>query len=464
MSGSASSPQQAAAAQELYKPVQPHDASSHYPTMSQAPDATMQVQSNEQNQEDSAMQTDSTKESGSPVKWARDENSGRTIDLKNQWKVTQRKRNKTAATQRAPPAAQPTSQPSASETAQRRRSQMPPLPVDDTKIIYHPQAGLQLSKWSLAEITNAIGRASKIMQKESYDNLRIQVQRIENLVIASTPRKILHFDFLGEISSIQLGRDILTARAHAETPEWISRGVINGIPPNTSPGELMDGLFMPERYMIVAARMLGKSSAAVIYFSGRTRTNPDLTFTHGIHPAEWTRLGEKLGSDHHILQLQISHRKRNIRSGTAQITDWKAFHTDLNPANIEAIDKWLSKTLENAEEHTKIIQLNTDIPGVDRHLSYLWEARSLLKRWKRQKHNRKRKLNVATITKKAKEYGTVLSRQNWDKACDQLQGTLSKKTPGLSYEAYWRLPGQKFSKSKTAKKSSIHKQAPNKTY
>ncbi|KAH9376386.1 hypothetical protein HPB48_014675 [Haemaphysalis longicornis] len=214
------------------------------------------------------MHTDSTEESCSPAKWTYDENSGRTIDLQHQWKVTERKRNKTAATHGAPPAAQPTSQHSAPDTAQQKRSRMPPLPVDDTKIIYRPQAGLQLSKWSLAEITNAIGRASKITQKEFYDNVRIQVQRIENLVIASTPRKDLAFDFLGEISSIQLGRDIFTVRAHVKTPEWISRGVINGVPPNTSTGELMDGLRVPERYTVVAARMLGKSSAAVIYFNG----------------------------------------------------------------------------------------------------------------------------------------------------------------------------------------------------
>ncbi|KAH9378485.1 hypothetical protein HPB48_005692 [Haemaphysalis longicornis] len=272
MSSSTSSPRQAPAGQELHEPVQQQllvaDASSHYPTMNQAPDAVMHAQSKEQNEEDSAMHTDSTEESGSPAKWAYDENSGRTIDLQHQWKVTERKRNKTDATHGAPPAAQPTSQHSAPETAQQKRSRMPPLPVDGTKIIYRPQAGLQLSKWSLADITNAIGRASKIMQKEFYDNVRIQVQHIENFVIASTPRKDLAFDFLGEICSIQLGRDIFTVRAHVKTPEWISRGVINGVPPNTSPRELMDGLRVPERYTVVAARMLGKSSAAVIYFNG----------------------------------------------------------------------------------------------------------------------------------------------------------------------------------------------------
>ncbi|KAH9384267.1 hypothetical protein HPB48_026260 [Haemaphysalis longicornis] len=73
------------------------------------------------------------------------------------------------------------------------------------------------------------------MQKEFYDNVCIQVQRIDNLVIASTARKDLAFDFLREISSIRLVRDIFTVRALVKTPEWIIKGVINGVPLNTSP-------------------------------------------------------------------------------------------------------------------------------------------------------------------------------------------------------------------------------------
>ncbi|KAH9379007.1 hypothetical protein HPB48_006628 [Haemaphysalis longicornis] len=118
------------------------------------------------------------------------------------------------------------------------------------------------------------------MQNEFYDNVYIQLQRIEYLLIESTPRKDLAFDFLGEISSIKLGRDIFTVRALVKTPEWISRGVINGVPLNTSPGELMDGLRVPERYTVVAARMLGKLSAAVIYFNGPHATF-NMTYQRG---------------------------------------------------------------------------------------------------------------------------------------------------------------------------------------
>ncbi|KAH9367698.1 hypothetical protein HPB48_000242 [Haemaphysalis longicornis] len=57
-------------------------------------------------------------------------------------------------------------------------------------------------------------------------------------------------------------------RAHVKTPEWISRGVINSVLPNTSTGEPMGGPRVPERYTIVAARMLRKSYAEVIYFNG----------------------------------------------------------------------------------------------------------------------------------------------------------------------------------------------------
>ncbi|KAH9376211.1 hypothetical protein HPB48_004229 [Haemaphysalis longicornis] len=125
----------------------------------------------------------------------------------------------------------------------------------------------------------------------------------------------------------------------------------------------------------------------------------------------------------------------------------------------------MAKILEKAEEHAKIIQLNTDIPVVDLHLSNLWEARrSLFKRWKRQKHNRKLKLEIAAITKKANQYGALLYRQNWDKACDQLQGNLSTKRTWHILRGLLDKNGQKWSKSKTSEKSYIHTQAPNKTY
>ncbi|KAH7955537.1 hypothetical protein HPB52_001211 [Rhipicephalus sanguineus] len=50
-------------------------------------------------------------------------------------------------------------------------------------------------------------------------------------------------------------------------------------------------------------------------------TNLDLTFTLNVRSAEWDRLPETLGSDHHIIQLTVAHTRKPARIGTAQITE-----------------------------------------------------------------------------------------------------------------------------------------------
>ncbi|XP_072145595.1 uncharacterized protein [Dermacentor andersoni] len=158
-------------------------------------------------------------------------------------------------------------------------------------------------------------------------------------------------------------------------------------------------------------------------------TNPDLTFTANVHWAEWSRLSETLGSDHHIMQLDIAHNRKPTKTGVARLTDWKSFRDNLSGnTTIDDIDHWLEGLLITAENHTKSIQLSTNTPAVDPHLLHLWEAkRSLLKRWKRQKLNRKLKQRIALLTIQAQDYAEQLSRQNWHTFCDSIQGTLSTK-------------------------------------
>ncbi|XP_037518279.1 uncharacterized protein LOC119395058 [Rhipicephalus sanguineus] len=143
-------------------------------------------------------------------------------------------------------------------------------------------------------------------------------------------------------------------------------------------------------------------------------TNPDLTFTLNVRSAEWDRLPETLGSDHHIIQLTVAHTRKPARIGTAQITEWKLFRDDLNvETTIENIDDWMKNVLDTAERHTKRIQLNEEAPAVDTHLLHLWEARrSLLRRWKRQKLNKQLKKRIALLTEQAQEYAERLGRQN----------------------------------------------------
>ncbi|KAH7935986.1 hypothetical protein HPB52_016226 [Rhipicephalus sanguineus] len=62
---------------------------------------------------------------------------------------------------------------------------------------------------------------------------------------------------------------------------------------------------------------------------------------------------------------------------------------------------------------TREVALTTNTPDVDKHLLHLWDdRRGLLRRWKRQKHNKKLGLKIAAVTGEAEEYATELSRRN----------------------------------------------------
>ncbi|KAH7956886.1 hypothetical protein HPB52_013445 [Rhipicephalus sanguineus] len=85
-------------------------------------------------------------------------------------------------------------------------------------------------------------------------------------------------------------------------------------------------------------------------------TNPDLTFTRDVKKAGWTCLPETLGSDHHIIQLDIGYERRPTKTGTARLTDWNAFRNELDDDNeIAEIDTWLTKILDTAQRCTKVM-------------------------------------------------------------------------------------------------------------
>ncbi|KAH6932377.1 hypothetical protein HPB50_005093 [Hyalomma asiaticum] len=156
-------------------------------------------------------------------------------------------------------------------------------------------------------------------------------------------------------------------------------------------------------------------------------TSPDLTFSFGIQQVQWTRLDETLGSDHYIVQLVIQHYKTPLKTGQAEITDWTVFRKHDIP-DVQDIEEWTRQVIDTVAKHTKTVKLSVDHPDVDPHLLHMWEARTgLLKHWKRQKRNRKLRLRIAALTRQAEEYAEDLARQNWNRVCDELQGTLSNR-------------------------------------
>lgn len=158
-------------------------------------------------------------------------------------------------------------------------------------------------------------------------------------------------------------------------------------------------------------------------------TTPDLTLTHNIKDATWTRLDETLGSDHYIVQLQLPHNpNQKCKIGTARITNWKRFREETPVEPITHLEEWTSKLLETAHLHTKELTLTEDHPAVDAHLLHLWDAcRGLRKRWKKHRTNRRLKIRIAKLTAEAAAYAQQLSQQNWIQFCDKLQGTLGTR-------------------------------------
>ncbi|KAG0419826.1 hypothetical protein HPB47_003855 [Ixodes persulcatus] len=142
-------------------------------------------------------------------------------------------------------------------------------------------------------------------------------------------------------------------------------------------------------------------------------TSPELTFSAAIPQVEWSRPAESLGSDHHIVQTQIQHQGAPIRLGQAKITDWPTLRKEQVAGELEDKEEWTQTLTAAVTKHTKRIQLTTDNPNVDPHLLHMWEAKQgLLRRWKRQKRNKKLKAKIAQITRQAEEHTERLGMQN----------------------------------------------------
>lgn len=175
-------------------------------------------------------------------------------------------------------------------------------------------------------------------------------------------------------------------------------------------------------------------------------TTPDLTFVRNVTEYTWQCLPDTFGSDHHIISTTIQGIAPS-RIGTARLTDWKTLREHLPTEEINDLDRWTAALSDLLKAHSREFSLTTDYPAVDQRLNNLWTARnSLVKRWKRNKTNRKLKLRIAHLTRQAEEYAQSLSQHNWMQFCDRLQGTLGTRK---TWHLIRSLMGTKETKSAT---------------
>ncbi|EEC08549.1 hypothetical protein IscW_ISCW018556 [Ixodes scapularis] len=229
-----------------------------------------------------------------------------------------------------------------------------------------------------------------------------------------------------EVTKAQLGTVTYDILPYLKPIPGTVRGLVHAIETETSERELME-LLSAKGHDIMHARMLGKSHSALLTSQGPhvpfsvkvgsayTRCRPHRRSVQYCrdcgevghrqdacpHPdtnkcprcgekVEWSRLEETLGSYHHIVQTQIQHHGAPTRLGHAKITDWPTFRKEEVARELADIEEWTQKVTAVVTKHTKTIQLTTDNPEVNPHLLHMWEAwQGLLRRWKRQKMNKK---------------------------------------------------------------------------
>ncbi|KAH7984673.1 hypothetical protein HPB52_023502 [Rhipicephalus sanguineus] len=123
--------------------------------------------------------------------------------------------------------------------------------------------------------------------------------------------------------------------------------------------------------------------------------------------------------------MSVATAKVRRRLGQVKITNWNAFRQDFEEEPIQTIAEWSKGIREAYERATKAVERTDITPEIDNYLLRLWEPRrSMTKRWRRQKGNRKLKRKIAALTIEAEQYAQDLSKQNWNEFCDSLKGTL----------------------------------------
>lgn len=156
-------------------------------------------------------------------------------------------------------------------------------------------------------------------------------------------------------------------------------------------------------------------------------TYPDLTFTLNIADGQWRNLDENLGSDHYVISYSMTTPRLKRAPKQAKVTNWTAYRKypmSTTPPN--TAEDWANELKVAHKATTRNISINAKTPAVDPHLLHLWEGRrSLTKRWKNQRLNRKLRARIATVTEQANEYARQLQAENWLQFCDSLRGTLS---------------------------------------
>ncbi|KAH7934980.1 hypothetical protein HPB52_002556 [Rhipicephalus sanguineus] len=160
-------------------------------------------------------------------------------------------------------------------------------------------------------------------------------------------------------------------------------------------------------------------------------TSPDLTLCKNVTRATWDNTGLLAGSDHNILAITIETRPSKKPKPTARITEWPKFRKLLEERAsdiITDINEWITSLQEHVQATTREVETTADLHTTDSRLLHMWDAQAgLLRRWRRQRHNKKLHRRLETLAREIENHSLALARQQWGQLCDGLNGQMSSK-------------------------------------
>ncbi|CAN7989991.1 unnamed protein product, partial [Ixodes pacificus] len=161
----------------------------------------------------------------------------------------------------------------------------PLLPLSTQRLQSHHSTQERSAGEEFHQISKAVSapRGGKV---EDWHFL-LRLRPGSNIIIVSTPHHEAA-DIARKIMRIVLGGILYEVNFYVGAPDGVSRGVIQGIDPETPPEELMAHLRLrTQGVKIVQARMLGKTKTAVITFS--SHVVPRYVYYYKCHPYKPTK-------------------------------------------------------------------------------------------------------------------------------------------------------------------------------
>ncbi|KAH7934460.1 hypothetical protein HPB52_025709 [Rhipicephalus sanguineus] len=150
------------------------------------------------------------------------------------------------------------------------------------------------------------------------------------------------------------------------------------------------------------------------------------------HGASYTdRVAVELQGRPNILAITIETRLSKKPKPTARITEWPKFRKlreERASDTITDINEWITSLQEHVQATTREVETTADLHTTDSRLLHMWDAHAgLLRRWRRQRHNKKLRRRLETLAREIENHSLALAQQQWGQLCDGLNGQMSSK-------------------------------------